>query len=1399
MALPYAISMSGVPLADGYSVRSLTMADGLGHIFVDDMLIDSQGFLWIATAGGGLSRYDSYGFVEFGPDKENRMLKGNFVIKIAEDAHRRLWVAAREGLDVIDMDMLAACVPEDRSGKLSELMSKRTFYVSVDALGRIWVNNIDGLACISIDGATGAVEDIYVLEGVYHEPHLLAVEDVQGDGCPWAMIGGTVCRMKLIPDGKIGMSPVSAHLDFSGSDIAASCFVAKDSDVWIGTNMGVLRYNTVDDKLRHYKSDYADPRSLTHDYVTSIAVLDDGRLIVGSSGGIDAYSAMGDDFERLSSGIYKNKDVKFVNSLLSDGGLLWVGTERKGIKMFIPRKFGMKSFVHDSSDPSSISSSPVNAVYQDVSGDWWIGTSEYGLNKADPQFRRFEHYSPANTDLSNISITDIDADGEGRIWLGTWGRGIDVVDRDNPGKILAHVETPTGSEYVVKYVTMLMYDFMNDLMWIGTNQGLMTYDVKSGAITEPFDNASKSEAWMLGGVIDPDGILWLGGKYGLYKINLKSRKPDGTFDVVRYKNRLDDPDSNVIERVSALCLAADGSLWIGSNGNGLYKRNLGADGSETFTRYSIRDGLPGDIITGLHEDSEHRLWVVTTKGLACRQPDGSYVSYDSGDGMLSNLFCENASAMGADGLLVFGTTDGLVVIDPSRTSNDVKNHEVRFTGFVVDGVGMKNPLLAGDDGKEDGLVMHERDKSLEISFSALDYERSRYSDGRYICRLTGFDSDWDTLATGRHYVRYTNLPPGNYRFDVRYQPNGSGASHADVASVDVKVVPYFYKRWWFIMLAVLVTGCCVFMVYRWRVNDLTRQKRNLQITVDRRTQEIGRQKQLLESQNQRLRDANLEVTRQKTQLSEMVEQVQNLTNERLNFFTSITHEFRTPVTLILGPVRRALKLSGNPQVIEQLNFVEQNSRYLLSLINQIMDFRKLESGRMSLAVHTGNFVDFINEVTGSFIPMARDLGVNVRVLTHVASPEFCFSEDAMRKILVNLLSNALKYTPRGGDVAVYVALLGVKAGSPMLYMCVSDSGIGISESNPDKLFDRFYQGGPAPVNPVGGTSGSGIGLYLCRSIAETCGGTITARNNRRSGCSMRVLVPVGGEETSLYCQPVSVEPDTSVTVGPVEHVEHESKSRRLTVLVVEDNTAMRKFIRSVLEDSYAVVEASNGKEALSLLVNNTVDFIISDLMMPVMDGHELSRRLKSDISTSHIPLLILTAKVARQSQLESYMTGVDEYLSKPFDEELLLARIANILENKRRYQSRFVKDMDVDSLNVVDDSLDRKFLDRMMAAVKENYRNSEFEVADLAEALGVGRNVLNQKLQSLVGQSAWQFIRTYRLSLAHEMILKNRHTRTMNISEIAYEVGFSDPKYFSKSFSKHFGISPRSLMNGEGA
>lgn len=412
------------------------------------------------------------------------------------------------------------------------------------------------------------------------------------------------------------------------------------------------------------------------------------------------------------------------------------------------------------------------------------------------------------------------------------------------------------------------------------------------------------------------------------------------------------------------------------------------------------------------------------------------------------------------------------------------------------------------------------------------------------------------------------------------------------------------------------------------------------------------------------------------------------------------------------------------------------------------------------------------------------------------TPEILYDEEAMRKVVTNLLSNAIKFTPNGGTVSLYISSLSSgEGGKESLYICIGDTGPGIPEEDLNRIFNRFYQSRNQVKYPVYGQAGTGIGLYLCKRIVQMHGGEIKVRNKRLSGCSFRLLLPLQREEEKDD-KLIIIDSDNS-SIHAASPSETPKKKEALTILVVEDNVDMRGYIRSILREQYNVLEAANGEEALHILNSNPVDFIVSDLMMPVMDGIELSRRVKDTFTISHIPFLMLTARTSQEARLESYRMGVDEYLLKPFDETLLLTRIQNILENRKRYQRKFTLDMDVDVLNMEEESGDKKFLNQVMEVIKENYKNSYFEVSDFSEAVGVSKSLLNKKLQSLIGQSAGQFIRNYRLNIARELILKNRETKNMNIAEIAYEVGFNDPKYFTRCFTKYFNATPSSLLNKE--
>ena len=607
---------------------------------------------------------------------------------------------------------------------------------------------------------------------------------------------------------------------------------------------------------------------------------------------------------------------------------------------------------------------------------------------------------------------------------------------------------------------------------------------------------------------------------------------------------------------------------------------------------------------------------------------------------------------------------------------------------------------------------------------------------------------------------------------MKYTPYDQAAEKENITELQITIQPYFYKTTWFTLIVIVLVAFAAWQFYQWRIRSLKEQKEKLRLKVEQRTHELERQKELLEEQteelsrqNQILKQQNEKITRQKAQLTKMTRKIQELTLD-------------------------------NPQVIEQLHFVERNSKYLLSLVNQLMDFRKVESDKLEIVKTRNNFLKFANELIVPFEVFAKERNITLKRYYRMSSPEISYDEEAMHKVLTNLLSNAIKFTPNGGNVSLFIALLpSAASGKLTFYICISDTGGGIPDEDINKIFNRFYQSQGQTKYPMYGQAGSGIGLYLCKRIVQMHGGEIHAQNNHTTGCSLRILLPVTSENSTMKTIAEST-PQLTVADGTVQA--SESTGKGLSILVVEDNADMRGYIRSILRDKYNVLEAAHGEEALTILNSHAVDFIISDLMMPIMDGIELSRRVKENFTISHIPFLMLTAKTSQESRLESYRTGVDEYLLKPFDETLLLTRIENILENRKRYQKKFAIAMDVDTLNMEEESGDKKFLNRIMDVVKENYKNSYFEVSDFCEAAGVSKSLLNKKLQSLIGQSAGQFIRNYRLNIARELLLKNRENKNMNIAEIAYEVGFNDPKYFTRCFTKYFNTTPSSLLNEEG-
>ncbi|MGL4520009.1 MAG: hybrid sensor histidine kinase/response regulator transcription factor [Phocaeicola sp.] len=1378
--------------ADRYHFSALTMEEGLPHNFVDDILKDSQGFLWLATPGQGVARYDGYDFVTFTMSSLHGKLRSNFVRSICEDPFGRIWAASESGIDILNSTTLTNEEVPSAEGILLSFLSKPAHYIYRSKEGNLWVCSENRLYRITF-GTIGEVKEILLATQLPTDDNIRTLCEV--DDQLWFNSQNQVVYIHKGESKEQQPIAISELLQFPETARVEALY-RKENEVWIGTTWGLFRYHTTHGSIRHYLHEPANSWSLSQNFINAIIETNDHTLLIATFRGLNVYDALNDRFLRINcdgseaephtaAGNTINND--FINCLFSDGEIVWIGTEVGGLNKMYRRKLTVENFYHNPTYPGTLSKNPVNAIYEDSTGTLWVGTVEGGLNRKSRRSTTFEHYTTLPpSGLSHNSVSCFTTDHKQRLWVGTWGGGIGWIDTQSADKTFHHIEVEGWFDFSWGLVGTICYDALNHAIWVGTATQIYLYDLETQEVSLPFAHHH------LGGIegctgyhIDRDGHLWLGLSAGLCRVDLRSIKaPRLVYQLWQY--RLDDPSSKQRERVTYITQGSDGTIWVGSNGYGIYYSSIDSEGEYQFTALTTEHGLVNNSVRGIQEDRSGHIWVTTLNGLSCYNPlQKAFTTYTTRDGLSSNQFYWNAIATGAHGELYVGSTQGLSVVKSVTPSTELQEVALAFTHIRV---------ANQESHAQQGVVeLHERDKSLYIEFAALTYDGSNQN--AYYYRLKGFDDNWIKTPSNRRTATYTNLKAGTYLFELLYAPDGIHATE-ESQTLTIRVAPYFYKTPWFLLCITLLVLLILYRIWVFRIRSLQEQQEILHKKVEIRTRELEEQKKLLAiqaselyRQNELLVEQNEKITRQKSQLLSMAKKVQDLTVDKLAFFTNITHEFRTPLTLIIGPIERALKLSYNPQVIEQLNFVARNSKYLLSLVNQLMDFRKVESGKMEIVRNAGNLELFLNQLLVPFKVYAAERGVTLTTHVRLPHPEMLLDEDAMQKVMTNLLSNALKFTPPGGRVDLYASTY-QQGGKSHLFIAVKDSGVGLPQEDITKLFNRFYQSNNQQAESVAGQSGTGIGLYLCKRIVQLHSGTIQAKNNRTRGCSFRITLPI---------EYTAVEGVAHSELPPVGS-DHEaatplSSAGRMTLLVVEDNKDMRHYICSILRSHYTLLEATQGEEALQLLRTHPVDFIISDLMMPVMDGMELSRQVKADFALSHLPFLMLTAKTSDESRLEGFQSGVDEYLLKPFDDELLLARIANILDNRKRLQQKFSISMDVDSLHIDCDSGDKKFLDKAIQIVKENFQNSYWEVGDLIEAMGVSKSLLNKKMQSLTGQSAGQFMRNYRLNIARELIERNAKTKSMNISEIAYEVGFNDPKYFTRCFSKHFGITPSSLLD----
>lgn len=1362
-----------------YNFKFITENTGLPYSFVSDIIKDSDGYVWMATHNG-IGRYDGYQFLSYNTQTEPICLKNDFVHKICEDNFRRLWIVSEGGINILDLETyspVTLSLPVD--SPLKQLMDEYINTIYKDKQGDIWISGNKDLWCIELDDK-GNVKTYYRLKNASTSP-IHAILDLGWGIC--AGIDNQVYRIEKQSGHLLKAGLFSENLIAFSEDWRISCMQMDDEVLWIGSNRGLFKYNHLERNLKRYRYSTHRPGMLSQAYITDIKLTERGHLIVSTLNGLNVYHRDTDTFSFIRQTSDRSSDIincNAINCLFTDGETIWLGTETGGVNLLSPKRLQTELWRCGDASVNADIPTPVNAVTEDKEGNIWIALVEHGLMKWNQESRSCTHhlFSPNDiTSISNNTLMGMLIDSDNRLWAYTWGVGINELNLNiSNNRTFERHTCENIPELEGDFINSACEDMINHGIWFGSTRGIHFYDKRKNTFTRVlFDQSSNEFEAVHALLIDRKKRLWIGTTQGVFIVDLPSfAKSNKRFDYKYLRYKLDSPESTQLEKINSIFEDRQGVIWLGGNGSGLYQLTSDKHNHFVFQCYTTRHGLPNNTIIGMTEDRQGNLWLTTNDGLSRLDIQSmTFSNYTQADGLPTTQFYWNGIHYSAKHNFIYmATIDGLVIIySDNDTSLPFASH-VKLSSLNVGG----NPIYPSSGKYFKKMItlapqisLHEKENRFSISFTTQNYGNS--SRIRFAYRLDGYEDEWNETQPGDYMARYASVPPGNYQLCVR-ATDELGRWSDGTTEVEIKIVPYFYKSGWFYWLLVTLSCLVIYLFYQRKTRSYREQKAKLEQKVEMRTKELAIQNK---------------------QLEEMAQKVKEITEEKIAFFTNITHEFRTPVTLIHGPIEHALKATPDEGVKAQLQIAERNSRYLLSLVNELMDFRKLDMDKVVLDQRSTNFIEFLTELLIPFKVFAKERQIEISTYFHLDTSFLVVDTGYMRKVMVNLVSNAIKFTPDNGRIHLFVASIKGKEENKVLYISVCDTGHGLVTEDTEKIFDRFYQSKKSIKYPVYGQSSTGIGLFLCRKIVELHGGEICARNNRGQGASFRILMPLilgESEETSEETSEEIMKPFNDECMPDLAQLDEGQKKE--TILIVEDNRDMRSYIRTLLVENYRLFEARDGQEALEIVQKHAIDLIVSDLMMPVMDGIELSRRIKDNLATSHIPFLMLTALRSEVQEKRSFEIGVDEYLCKPFDEEVLRLRIRNILNLRKKYKKMFSASSNVEELPIKEESRDKLFIMNAVNLMKANYADSEYNLERFVRDMGYSKTLVNKKMQDLAGQPIGQYMKNYRLNVAQRIIQEG--LGDVNVSEVAYAVGFNDPKYFTKCFKEFFGYLPSSKL-----
>jgi signal transduction histidine kinase/ligand-binding sensor domain-containing protein/CheY-like chemotaxis protein len=1435
--------------------QHITSDQGLSQNTVDCILKDSRGFMWFGT-WNGLNCYDGYGFTIFKTENHTQSLSNNFVYSICEDHQANIWIATKSGLNklITSTNQFVRFFHNSRDN--NTVSSDKINIVYCDHEGAIWVGTADnGLDRIEFNSDNNQKFKITHFRNDPNQSNTLAGNEVNAitedhDGNIW--IGTNTGLSKL--NRKTGQFKVfrnnPANINSITYNTVLAIYEDKSGFIWVGTMFGLNKLDPNTGNWTRFVNNPDNPKSLSHFTVNAIAEDIEGNLLVGTLGGLNRFNPSNNTFYRFP--VNRNDDYclnnEFINSIYADKqGNVWVGTDKGGINKFntYQKEFGY--FVQNSADRNSLSNNTINSVFEE-SHVLWIGTAGGGLNQYDRTANSFKHfkYIPHNQNSINSNfITSFCRDNKQNLWVGTWGGGLDkLITTDGTGTFKHFITTSDATSICNVFVSSLWCDEKGFLL-VGTFRGLDLFYPDKQIFKHLANHPNwKNKLTEVGCILkDKAGYYWIGTRLGLYKIHaskLEGEPQDNDFSAFTHIE--DNSNSLPGNYVISLCQDNHGNIWVGTYGNGISKLRITTENKVEFVNYTQKDGLCNNVVYAILEDKQGMLWLSTDNGLSRFDPEKKHFkNYYVTDGLQSNQFYWSAAYKSKEGKMYFGGIQGLNFFYPDNLKDNDYLPKTRITDLKIFNTSVnigqwnnKRVILNKLISETSEIRLTYKENVFSLEFSALDYFLSEKIQYQY--KMVDVDQDWVTVPSSRRFVTYTNLKGGVYTFLIKAS-NSDGIWNNEPTRLKIIISPPFWATLWFEALMFILLVISVFVYLKYRTKRLEVQKRVLEILVKERTAKIEEQKEelqvqaehLLESNNQlahrqiliegqktQLEQQNHEISEQRDKLIELNKRVQLVNQLKLRFFTNISHEFRTPLTLILGPLDKLIpSWKGDQESLNTLQLIRRNAQRLLHLINQLMEFRKIETGKSELKVSQGDITKFLENIFSSFQDLANQRKINF-TYHHNAKEigqDHLFDHEKIENIVYNLLSNAFKFTPENGKISISVSLVNRSVITEteenkfkdtihehILEISVKDNGIGIPDEHINNIFKRFYQVNSSESLKV---RGSGIGLSLTKELVKAYRGHISVSSTKGKGSEFIVQLPYMKndfskkeiieeslvtreniqEQVSKFAEQLLCENPVATKIE--DTFTHNNADKQL-ILVAEDNFDLRSFITASLSNEFKVIDAENGKDAYELAKTYNPQLIISDIMMPEIDGLELCSRLKTNLLTSHIPVVLLTARSSVDNKIEGLEIGADDYIPKPFDINLLIARIKNLIESRRKLKKHFSRDLQPDPALMTSSGADQQFLQKALEIVEQNFSDPGFGVEEFVEKMSISRSLLHKKLSALTDQSAGDFITSIRLKKAARLL----QSSNKNISEVAYEIGFNDPKYFSRIFRKYFGTTP---------